>query len=194
MRKHRPRRLRFSHNPKLLFQPPAAVALNPRHDLHLKPSRAQSDAHRSALMSAHYAVTAGGSDRRDTDKGREALIAAQAERTRLQQVEETRKAQELKHMFRPGRGPRLGDVRNIILDYKSFSALALFSVLSTLCPLSAAGACRLQIGCHHDDQLVFDCGDLITGKHGLQARIEPAPINVSNATAPVIAGLLKQTS
>ena len=33
MRKHRPRRLRFSHNPKLLFQPPATATLNPRYDL-----------------------------------------------------------------------------------------------------------------------------------------------------------------
>jgi Ti-type conjugative transfer relaxase TraA len=42
------------------------------------------------------------------DKGREALIAAQAERARLRQVEELRKTQELKHTLRPGRGPRLG--------------------------------------------------------------------------------------
>jgi hypothetical protein len=41
------------------------------------------------------------------DKGREALIAAQAERARLRQIEELRKAQELKHTLRP-RGPSLG--------------------------------------------------------------------------------------
>ena len=41
------------------------------------------------------------------DKGREALIAAQAERTRLRQIEELRKAQEMKHTLRP-RGPTLG--------------------------------------------------------------------------------------
>jgi Ti-type conjugative transfer relaxase TraA len=41
------------------------------------------------------------------DKGREALVAAQAERVRLRQVEELRKAQELKHTLRP-RGPTLG--------------------------------------------------------------------------------------
>ena len=41
------------------------------------------------------------------EKGREALISAQAERARLRQVEELRKAQELKHTLRP-RGPRLG--------------------------------------------------------------------------------------
>jgi CHASE3 domain sensor protein len=41
------------------------------------------------------------------DKGREVMIAAQAERARLQQTEELRKAQELKHTFRP-RGPSLG--------------------------------------------------------------------------------------
>jgi hypothetical protein len=41
------------------------------------------------------------------DKGREALIATQAERARLRQVEELRKAKELKHTLRP-RGPRLG--------------------------------------------------------------------------------------
>jgi hypothetical protein len=41
------------------------------------------------------------------DKGREALIAAQAERARLWQVEELRKTHELKHTLRP-RGPRLG--------------------------------------------------------------------------------------
>jgi hypothetical protein len=37
----------------------------------------------------------------------EALIAAQAERARVRQVEELRKAQELKHTLRP-RGPSLG--------------------------------------------------------------------------------------
>jgi hypothetical protein len=42
------------------------------------------------------------------EKGREAMIAAQAERERLRQVEEMRKAQELKHTLRPGRGPRMG--------------------------------------------------------------------------------------
>jgi len=42
------------------------------------------------------------------EKGREALIAAQAERARLPQIEELKKAQELKHTLRPGRGPRLG--------------------------------------------------------------------------------------
>ena len=41
------------------------------------------------------------------EKGREALIAAQAERERLRQIEELRKAQELKHTLRP-RGPTLG--------------------------------------------------------------------------------------
>jgi Ti-type conjugative transfer relaxase TraA len=41
------------------------------------------------------------------DKGREALIAAQAERVRLRQIEELRKAQELKHTLRP-RGPSMG--------------------------------------------------------------------------------------
>ena len=41
------------------------------------------------------------------DKGREALIAAQAERARLRQIEELRKAQELKHTLRP-RGPSMG--------------------------------------------------------------------------------------
>jgi hypothetical protein len=41
------------------------------------------------------------------EKGREALIAAQAERARLRQIEELRKAQELKHTLRP-RGPSLG--------------------------------------------------------------------------------------
>jgi hypothetical protein len=40
-------------------------------------------------------------------KGREALIAAQAERARLRQVEELRKAQELKHTLKP-KGPILG--------------------------------------------------------------------------------------
>jgi len=54
------------------------VALNPRHDLHLKPSRAQSDAHRSALMSAHYEVTAGGSDRRDTLGALDTLVRRHA--------------------------------------------------------------------------------------------------------------------
>lgn len=39
------------------------------------------------------------------EKGREALIAAQAERAR--QAEEMRKAQELRNTLRP-RGPRLG--------------------------------------------------------------------------------------
>ncbi len=42
------------------------------------------------------------------EKGREALIAAQAERVRLRLIEEMKKAQELKHTLRPGRGPRLG--------------------------------------------------------------------------------------
>jgi Ti-type conjugative transfer relaxase TraA len=42
------------------------------------------------------------------EKGREALIAAQAERARLRQVEELEKAQELRHTLRPGRGPSLG--------------------------------------------------------------------------------------
>ncbi len=43
------------------------------------------------------------------EKGREVLTAAaQAERERLRQAEELRKAQELKHMLKPGRGPRLG--------------------------------------------------------------------------------------
>jgi hypothetical protein len=41
------------------------------------------------------------------EKGREALIAAQAERERLRQIEELRKAQELKQTLRP-RGPTLG--------------------------------------------------------------------------------------
>jgi hypothetical protein len=41
------------------------------------------------------------------DKGREALIAAQAERVRVQQIEELKKAQELKHTLMP-RGPILG--------------------------------------------------------------------------------------
>jgi len=41
------------------------------------------------------------------EKGREALIAAQVERARLRQIEELRKAQELKHTLKP-RGPRLG--------------------------------------------------------------------------------------
>jgi hypothetical protein len=41
------------------------------------------------------------------EKGREALVAAQAERARLCQVEELRKAQELKHTLKP-RGPILG--------------------------------------------------------------------------------------
>jgi Ti-type conjugative transfer relaxase TraA len=41
------------------------------------------------------------------EKGREALIAARAERARLRQVEELRKAQELKHTLRP-RGPSMG--------------------------------------------------------------------------------------
>lgn len=40
-------------------------------------------------------------------KGREALIAAQADRARLRQVEELRNAQELKHMLKP-RGLILG--------------------------------------------------------------------------------------
>jgi hypothetical protein len=42
------------------------------------------------------------------EKGREALIAAQAERARLRQIEELKKAQELKYTLRPGRGPSLG--------------------------------------------------------------------------------------
>ena len=42
------------------------------------------------------------------EKGHAALIAAQAERARLRQVEELRKAQELKHTLRPGRGPSMG--------------------------------------------------------------------------------------
>jgi hypothetical protein len=41
------------------------------------------------------------------EKGGEALIAAQAERERLRQIEALRKAQELKHTLRP-RGPTLG--------------------------------------------------------------------------------------
>jgi hypothetical protein len=41
------------------------------------------------------------------EKGREALIAAHAERARLRQIEELRKAQELKHTLRL-RGPSLG--------------------------------------------------------------------------------------
>ncbi len=41
------------------------------------------------------------------EKGREALIAAQAERARLRQAEELRKALELKHTFKP-RGATLG--------------------------------------------------------------------------------------
>jgi hypothetical protein len=41
------------------------------------------------------------------EKGREALIAAQAERARLRQIEALKKAQELKHTLRP-RGPMLG--------------------------------------------------------------------------------------
>ncbi len=41
------------------------------------------------------------------EKGREVLIAAQAERARLRQVEELRKAQELKHTLKP-RGPSMG--------------------------------------------------------------------------------------
>jgi hypothetical protein len=41
------------------------------------------------------------------DKGREALIEAQAERARLRQAEELKKAQELKHTLR-SRGPSLG--------------------------------------------------------------------------------------
>lgn len=40
------------------------------------------------------------------EKVREALIVAQAERARLRQVEELRKAQELKQTLRPG-APRL---------------------------------------------------------------------------------------
>jgi len=44
------------------------------------------------------------------EKGREALIAAQAERTRRRQIEELRKAQELKPTptLTLGRGPSLG--------------------------------------------------------------------------------------
>jgi hypothetical protein len=42
------------------------------------------------------------------EKGREVLtVAAQAERARLWQAEELRKAQELKHTLRP-RGPSMG--------------------------------------------------------------------------------------
>jgi hypothetical protein len=40
------------------------------------------------------------------EKGREALIAAQAERAR--QAEDMRKAQEQSHTLRPGRGKGLG--------------------------------------------------------------------------------------
>ena len=40
-------------------------------------------------------------------RGREALIAAQAERARLRQIEELLKAQEVKHTLRP-RGPSFG--------------------------------------------------------------------------------------
>ncbi len=65
-RKHRPRRLRLRHNPKLILQPPPAMPLNPRNNLHPKPSPAHNDAQRSALMSAHYKVTADGSNRMDT--------------------------------------------------------------------------------------------------------------------------------
>jgi len=39
------------------------------------------------------------------EKGREALVATQAER--VWQVEEMRKAQELRNMFKPGHGPGL---------------------------------------------------------------------------------------
>jgi hypothetical protein len=66
MRKHRPRRLSLSNNPKLLLQPPAAPALNPRQYLHPKPSHAHNDAHTNAVMSAHYDAAAGGSHRMGT--------------------------------------------------------------------------------------------------------------------------------
>jgi hypothetical protein len=45
--------------------------------------------------------------RKALDKGREVLIAAQAERDRLRQAGELRKTQELKHTLRP-RGPCMG--------------------------------------------------------------------------------------
>lgn len=54
---------------------------------------------------AHSGVTGDQKLRASLEKGREALIAAQAERAR--QAEEMRKAQELRNALRP-RGPRLG--------------------------------------------------------------------------------------